>query len=246
MTTNKTIVFFHTGRGGRYYNGGHTTFCGTKNIGEVLSMNDSGKRHSFLNKENYFEVYKKVENLDNLKKLLEDCTDKGDYSEFENKTGLDLGEDIYTDCNGVQIITAAEVEAGTGTLNWDNEYDTDTCIYLSDCGKDELQMIADSGEWNKESLLQEYFDSETDLKIDWEKFNGDYTNLIDGYFDDTSFDITDFYEEEKLFNIIATNIRTGEQVIEKYDFSEMDAQTWIHNNEKSQPSWTFTIEPAED
>jgi t-SNARE complex subunit (syntaxin) len=51
---------------------------------------------------------------------------------------------------------------------------------------------------------------------------------------------------EKLFNIIATNVKTGEEVIEKYDFSAMDAQTWVHNNAKNQPSCTFTIEPASE
>ena len=51
---------------------------------------------------------------------------------------------------------------------------------------------------------------------------------------------------EKLFNIIATNKKTGEEVIEKYDFTAMDAQTWIHNNAANQPSWTFTIEPVKE
>jgi hypothetical protein len=195
--SKKTIVYFHTGRGGRFYNAGCRSFGGSKDIGEVLAMNDNRKNHSFLDKENFHEIYEKVEKLENLRKLLEDCRDNDDYTVFEKKTGLELGEDVYTDCNGNQIITVAEVELGVGTLNWDGYYDTDTCMLLSDCSEGDLKLIAESNEYDKDFLMTEYFDNNTDLAIDWKRFSGNYIDLIDGYFNDNSFDINEFYEEEE-------------------------------------------------
>lgn len=196
-TSNKTIVYFHTGRGGRFHNSGHTSFCGTKTISEVLSMNDSGKHNSFLNKENQVEIYNllKKRNLENLLELFEKCSDNSDFSRFEKLTGLELGEDVYTDCNGTQIITVAEVETGVGILDWDGDYDTDTCMLLSDCQQGDLELILESNEYNNKSLIQEYFDNNADLIVDWKKFDGRYTELIDSYFNDISFDVNEFYEE---------------------------------------------------
>ena len=75
-----TIVYFHTGRGGRFYNGGHTTFCGCKNIYEVLQMNDSGKNTSFLIYENEYEIRRKIKEKENLFDLFDRCKDKGDFT----------------------------------------------------------------------------------------------------------------------------------------------------------------------
>lgn len=192
---NKTILFFHTGRGGRYYNAGHKTFKGVKTIGEVLALNDNSKNHIFLAKENEHAIAKMLSdrNFTNLMQLFENCRDKEDFSEFENKTGLPLGENVYVDCNGNEIITEAEVESGVGVLNWDGAYNTDMCLYLSDCNEDDLKIIADSEEFNKEGILQEYFDEFTDLQIDWSKFNGDYKALITDYFNMPIYNIEDYY-----------------------------------------------------
>lgn len=240
-----TIVYFHTGRGGHFHNAGHVSFCGNKTILEVLQL--KGDKHpTFLNKENQVEIYGMLKGRGNLIELFEQCADKGDFTAFENKTGLKLGEDVYTDSNGSQMITVAEAESGVGGLNWDEGYDTDVCMLLSECSDNELKIIANSDEWNKEGLLQEFFNDNTDLKIDWAKFDGRYSDLIDDYYNFPNVEVTDYYEaeDEELFNIIATNNKTGEQVIEKYDFNAMDAETWIHNNAKNQTSWTFTIEPT--
>lgn len=201
MTTSKnnTTVYFHTGRGGHFHNAGHVSFCGDKNILDVIQMNDSGKRHSFLSKENESEIYSllKKRDLENLLELFETSRDSNDFSRFEKLTGLELGEDVYTDCNGNQIITVAEVETGVGTLDWDGEYDTDTCMLLSDCGEGELRLIANSNEWNKESLIQEYFAGISDVVIDWNRVDEDkYSDLIEGYFSDFSFDAEEYYTEE--------------------------------------------------
>jgi len=196
---NKKIIFFHTGRGGRYYNAGHTTFNGVKNIEEVLAMNDSGKRHSFLVRENEYKVANLLSERDltNLMELFEICRDKDDFTEFEKKTGLKLGDNVYVDCNGNEIITEAEVESGVGTLDWDGAYDTDVCMYLSDCNEGDLKIIADSNDYIKEDLLQEYFNECTELKIDWSKFNGDYESLITDYFNMPIYNIEDYYLVEE-------------------------------------------------
>lgn len=199
MTTSKnnTIVYFHTGRGGHFHNAGHRSFNGEKNIEQVLQMNDNGNRNSFLNKENESEIYRmlKKRGLENLIELFEKSRDNNDFSRFGKLTGLDLGEDVYTDSNGNEIITVEQLESGVGTLDWDGEYDTDTCMLLSDCDESELILIANSNEWNKESLLQEFFDNNTDLVIDWSKFNGRYADLIDEYFNATV-DVEEYYEED--------------------------------------------------
>lgn len=200
-TEKKTILYFHTGRGGRYYNDGFTSFRGEKTISEVLSIVDDGKHPSFRAKKNQHEIARLLNdrNLDNLAEFFENCNDKDDFAEFENKTGLKLGEDIYVDCNGNEIITAAELEEGTGTLDWDGAYDTDNCILLSDCSEQELRLIIESDDdYNKKKLVQEYFNENTDLNIDWSKFNEDYLNLISDYYNGNIFDISDFYKSKEV------------------------------------------------
>lgn len=39
--TNRIIVAFHTGRGGRFYNAGHVSFIGEKNFQELISINEN-------------------------------------------------------------------------------------------------------------------------------------------------------------------------------------------------------------
>lgn len=197
---NSTIVYFHTGRGGRFNNSGFKSFRGTKDIIEVLQMADSSGQWNFINFENATDIRKKLEKrgLTNLLGLFEKCQDADDFTEFTAKTKLDLGEEYYTDCNGGLLITVAEAETGIGRIDWDSDYDRDVCKHLSDCDESELLLITNSDEWNKESLLQEYFDNETDLKIDWNKFNGDYTGLINFYYC-SNFDIEEFYEVEEIY-----------------------------------------------
>jgi len=150
MNTEKTILHFHTGRGGRFNNQGHVTFCGVNDIGEVLSILDSGKHNTYLE------------------------------------------GDVYTDCNGGELITVAEVETGVGILDWDGDYDTDVCKFLEDCSEDELIKVLGAG---YEYIIREYFDECTDLGINWSAFNGDYEGLIEEYFNfGYSLDISDFFQ----------------------------------------------------
>lgn len=157
---NKTIVYFHTGRGGHFNNAGHKTFKGTKNISEVLSLCDSSNRWSFL------------VNRD----------DKGRFC-----------APYYADQNGNYLISEKEIESGVGQLEWDGIYDTDSCFHLSDCDENDLKLIIDSNEWNKEDVIVEFFNQHTDLVFDWSKFNGDYEELIRQYFNFSDIDVTMFY-----------------------------------------------------
>jgi hypothetical protein len=160
-----TILHFHTGRGGRFHNAGFRSFCGTKNITEVLNQCDNSGQNTF------------IQNRDV----------KGRFC-----------EPFYADCNGNFIISFKDAEAGVGTLNWDNNYDTDDCILLSECDAKELKLIYDSQEWNKESVLQEFFITHTDLKINWKLFDETkYPDLIEDYFNDNVFELNDYYNSNK-------------------------------------------------
>lgn len=158
---NKTIVYFHTGRGGRFYNSGHQEFRGTKTIGEVLALCDSSSQWAFLHN--------------------------------RDKKGRFIAP-IYLDQNGSYLISEKEVSSGVGQLDWDGAYDTDTCIYLSDCGETDLNLILESNEYNKKDLIVEYFDECTDLIIDWARFNGNYEGLISNFFYSSDVDVDYFYE----------------------------------------------------
>lgn len=201
--TTQKIVYFHTGKGGSFNNPGHLSYCGEREIYEVLQINDSGKHNSFLAKENQSAIYTmlKKRNLTNLLAMFDNCVDNFDFSKFESLTGLMLGEDVYTDCRGNIIITVAEVETGVGTLNWDNDHDTDTCMLLSDCGEEELGLMLRSREWNRDNTIITFFDECTDLSVSWAKFNGDFAGLIAEYFTFSSVDINEYYSEESAPNI---------------------------------------------
>lgn len=135
-TSAQTIVAFHTGRGGRFYNAGHVSFIGERRIDEFT--NDL-----FLNFENEAEILNTIGDRTNLLKKFEECRDKEDFSFFK-KLGLDAGEQIYTDCNGNSVgLTLAEAKTGVGCINIDDEYNTTCAMYLEDCSENELQLIVD-------------------------------------------------------------------------------------------------------
>jgi hypothetical protein len=195
-TTTSTILHFHTGRGGRYYNGGHTTFRGVRDILDVL---DYCGDDIFTKFENEAAIFNKLDSdkHPNLIALFEDCKCAEDFTDFERRTGLKLGEKYYTDTSGQLLISEAEAADGVGRLNFDGQYDTDTCIYLHECGENDLKIILESNEYNNEDLVKEYFDNHTDLSVDWSKFDGDFSELIRAYFNDAILDIANFYNEEE-------------------------------------------------
>lgn len=161
----ETILYFHVGRGGMFNNGGHCTYKGTKNIGEVLSLCDSGNRWSYIRERD----------------------EKGRFC-----------VPYYVDQNGNFLIDVKDVESGVGKLDWDTIYDTDICFKISQCDQNDLKIILNSNEWDKEEVIKEYFDNYTDLEMVWGKFNGDFEDLIENYFTYSNIDVTDYYNVEEV------------------------------------------------
>jgi hypothetical protein len=146
----KTILHFHTGRGGKFNNQGHVTYCGEKSILQIL---------------------------------------RNDNSVFISEDDL-----YYIDNSGNELISVEEAESGVGKIDFDGEYDTDTCIFLEECGETELNLILKSNEYGKEDMIQKYFDECTDLVINWARFNGDYEGLITDFFNHPKVNENEFYE----------------------------------------------------
>lgn len=171
-----TIVAFHTGRGGRFYNPGHTTFIGEKKISDFTG-------DLFLNYENQLDIYTKIKDLPNLLELYYKSTENY-YPEknesalkFEKRTGLDFGELIWTDCNGSSVgLTYEQSQLGVGSIDQDGDYDRTCSMYLKDCEKGDLELILSSDEWNKEKLLRDYFEFH---EYDLSDFDGDWGNFIE-------------------------------------------------------------------
>jgi hypothetical protein len=131
-----TIVAFHIGRGGRFYNSGHVSFLGQEKIGRYV-------HDLFAGFENEGDILRKIGDRDNLRRLFDEATSDNATAkaEFERRTGLDFGEETYRDNNGNNLITVAQVETGIGRIEEDGDYDTTYCKYLSDCTEGELELI---------------------------------------------------------------------------------------------------------
>jgi hypothetical protein len=138
-----TIVAFHVGRGGRFYNAGHVTFIGQRKISEFT-------HDLFISYENYYQISKQIAGRENLSALLEKAFE-GDTAATNRLSGwgFELGEEIYTNGNGDPVgLTVEEAETGVGTINIDNQYDTTSACYLSDCDDRNFKLIKDSNEFN--------------------------------------------------------------------------------------------------
>ena len=159
-SSNKTIVYFHIGRGGRFNNQGHKSFNGEKNILQVLSDCDNSGQLNFIHERD----------------------EKGRFC-----------SPYYADCNGGFLISVKDANTGVGSLDWDGDYDSDYCQYLSECNENELNLILESNEWNAIRLVEEFFNECTDLNVDWKRFQGNYDDLITVYFNFSAVDLDEFY-----------------------------------------------------
>lgn len=129
MKTQKIIVAFHEGKGGRFHNAGHVTFIGEKNFQELMANNSN----------NIFE-----RNRD----------EKGKFCKA-----------YLTDGSGNHI-TDDDIRGEVGTLNFDNQYDTDRAKYIEDCADWELEKIAKSSEYKSNELREWLTDYNSDWKFD--------------------------------------------------------------------------------
>lgn len=160
-----TVVAFHIGRGGRWYNQGHKTYLGEHRIGDYT--NDL-----FLFFENSKDIFKHLKteieefNENEWFNLLSDCENlQCDTKQIEEKYNLEsgeLGELVYFHENGNPVgLTYKEEETGIGCINIDYDYDTTYTHSLYDCDENELQLIRDSREFNyMDDDIQDYIKNE--------------------------------------------------------------------------------------
>ena len=119
----KEIIYvsFHIGRGGRFHNAGYVTFRGEYDFQKLLNICSDV----------LFEV-------------------KETFDEDGNEVTLAENEWYVHDCTGRHLLDGrSEMEARTGVLNFDEDYDTDVTRKLEDC---------DDKEWD--ALRRAYFTNE--------------------------------------------------------------------------------------
>lgn len=150
--SEKTIVAFHIGRGGRFHNAGHLSFVGCRKIGDFTDdlFDTYENRNEF--KDRYGFDY-----ADGGRCILDLIGDE-EWDELEEKFGITeemLGEKIYVDGGGNPVgLTQDEVDSGIGRINIDFSYDTTYTCYLKDCDEDEIHAIKNSQEYIKDDLLE--------------------------------------------------------------------------------------------
>jgi hypothetical protein len=146
-TAENTIVAFHIGRGGHFYNQGHKTFLGEREIGEFTE-------DLFLNYENETRLWEEHGKEDEIFDLVYN----EDFEALAAKYDIypqDLGEKVYFDGSGNPVgLTKKEVDSGIGRIDIDGDYDTTYTQYLSDCDEREIEIIKKSDHWNKEEFLE--------------------------------------------------------------------------------------------
>ena len=129
----KIYVHFHIGRGGRFHNPGHRTFEDEKNFAQVV--------------EDYYNDYYGAGYA-----YLHNMTD--DDSEY-----LPDEEWTVTDGQGNVLLKGRdEIEANTGCLDIDGDYDKHVVYDVDDLDEDEVRIILESRKY-KSCDLQKWLDN---------------------------------------------------------------------------------------
>lgn len=145
----QTIAAFKIGRGGRFYNGGHKTFYGFKNINEFTD-------NLFLTVEDESDLEYEIGDRINLLEKFQECREDLDF-DFFAKLKLTTGKLVWIDHNRSEV-GLDYINDGTGTIDLDGIYDTTICKRLEDCDENELQMILDANlymDYGVEELIKE-------------------------------------------------------------------------------------------
>jgi len=140
QVAKETIVAFHLGRGGHFWNPGHKTFIGENPIEHYVD-------DLFLFYGNQSEIWEKIQGRPNLEAMFEraTCDEDGEALAFFEKIGLPFSEKEYFKASGSPVcLTESEAETGIGCINIDNEYNTTFTKLLSDCDEQELKLIRGS------------------------------------------------------------------------------------------------------
>ena len=147
-TLGNTIICYHLGRGGRFYNSGHKTVIDVH--GDINNYTE----HLFTSFENYFEISKKLKTYKNLTEKLINCLENEDFSFFENKFGFNFGKKIYVTCDGNSVGLDVD-NMGIGCINIDYDYDTTYCCKLKDIDENEYEILCQNEKriWIPNELL---------------------------------------------------------------------------------------------
>jgi len=168
------IVTFHIGRGGRFNNQGHKSFDG---------ISDEQGLNNYLRNGSYFlnystekreeaiewvkeEIEKKYNALlilcDDFEKQLRLAIDEDGYNNIINSIGLDeedfqkqLGNKVWCDGNGTEIISEEEADNGIGEIDNDGDYDTHIWKEIQDCDECEINIIMSATGWEADEAQQE-------------------------------------------------------------------------------------------
>lgn len=172
-----TIVSFHIGRGGSFWNAGHRSYRGVETIQEVVNI-ISDKHWLFAGYENQNDILGDLDK-DIRDKAIDLMSEVGQDDKLED-LGInveDLGQHGLLDTNGSFMISDEDLESGVGTLNFDNDYDTYYTKHLQDCDVNELKLIADSRDAD---ILEELEVEIFEIKDEEGNVTG-YTYEPDGY-----------------------------------------------------------------
>lgn len=158
-SVGNTLVTFHIGRGGRFYNQGHLTY-----VDQDKEINDY-TGDLFDGFENQREILNQINNRPNLLNLYESAIE-GSIDAYNRlkSLGLDLGKREWFDGSGNPVGLDVEND-GTGRINIDEDYDTTYVCRLCECSDEEMEIIVNSNNWASSDVI-EYCNAQLE-----EKFN---------------------------------------------------------------------------
>ncbi len=186
----RTILAFHVGRGGQFYNPGYVKFIGSCN--GIEDFTDD----LHIIRENEYELFDTIAGRENLENKFYQCQDTGDWSFFE-KLGFDIGQEVYVDQVGNPVdLTVSQAATGIGRINNDYDYDSTYTCYLEDLDKEDLLAILYSEPWTINEYIKEYF---KDLNVDWSRVEWSRVkDMIKDHFEAplSADELENYYEEE--------------------------------------------------
>ena len=137
------IVTFHIGRG-RNGNGGHKTFSGHFDFGRVLSNED---RNIFPRLSNEKDIREQLVEHGIEHSVIDAAINAAANGDSQPLISLGIDPEdiklIYTDQSDNYLCDFEH--DGTGSLDFDGDYDTTYSCKVSDCNEDELMLIVDHG-----------------------------------------------------------------------------------------------------
>ncbi|MFO0414893.1 MAG: hypothetical protein ACK52I_22195 [Pseudomonadota bacterium] len=148
-TIEETLVTFHIGRGGRFYNQGHKSYIDQdKTISSYTG-------DLFISFENQQAISLKIGDRENLIKLFEKAIDDDEiaFEKIERITGLKFGEKVYIDCNGSGVGLNVDND-GTGIIDIDGDYNTTIVKKLEQCTDEELLIIYKSSNYKSNDVTE--------------------------------------------------------------------------------------------